>query len=60
VKIWIDADEWYPVFSIMEVEESYATGPFEFTDEEVARIKASHAEFQACQTLIYRREKGVG
>ena len=55
-----DADEWYPVISIVkDAELAYNDERAEFADEEVERIKLAFAEFRKVQELI-REKFGMG
>ena len=57
-KFHYDADELYPVLQLSDAQ-LFGIEPRDFTDEEVARIRAARAEFVACQKLIAERF-GVG
>jgi hypothetical protein len=49
----VTVDEWYPVFRLTE-DNTYGD-TCEFSDEELARIKAAFEEFRAMQELLEAR-----
>ncbi len=52
---FIDADEWYPVFSLTDDEAYRPDYKAEFSEEELNRIKTAFSEFDWAQDLIRER-----
>jgi len=51
MKVKIDSDEWYPVYSIIE-DNSHYEYEIELTEEEVRLIKSAHEAIAKAQSII--------
>ena len=57
-KVFIDSDEWYPVYSMrLEGEFSYGT-PAKVSDKVYARYKQVMEEFEKLQEIMIKLAKG--
>ena len=48
-------DEWYPVLLLCKPGDTVDEKQVEFSDEEMARIRAADEEWGACQMMIYEK-----
>lgn len=55
MKVFIETDEWYPVYSISEFEEDY-TDPIELTGEEFNFILKATQDFVKAQNIIKKAQ----
>lgn len=55
MKVFIETDEWYPVYSISEFEEDY-TDPIELTQEQITFIQKATSDFAKAQNIIEKAQ----
>lgn len=55
MKVLIETDEWYPVYSISEFEE-YSDYTIELTEEEIVFIQKATSDFVKAQNIIEKAQ----
>jgi hypothetical protein len=58
MKVNIDSDEWYPVYSIITGEDIYESEVIEIPDEKVKQIQKVFKEFQEIQEYLKKLDGG--